>query len=170
LKIKNKIAITVIPIMIISIVLINIIFGIFFQNYVLAEEENQIKVIESSLYNFINEKSNKYLGTVNDWSHWDDTYEFAKTNNTSYIKDNLPADTYSNLDANFIIIKDKNGKTLYNKYFNLSLNEFTNFPTNFLNDLESNVGIFNSYEDESGIICLGNKFYFFAKSCRKNFT
>lgn len=164
MSVRTKITIIIIPIMLLAIILTNLAFGIFFQGFILTQETAQVKLIQTSLSSYITEKSNKYLATVNDWSHWDDTNKFANNDNSGYIDGNLTADTFINLDINFIIIKDKDDSTLYCQYFDLNKKEFSEFPINFIKDFDNNNGIFKSEEDRSGIFYFGNKFYILAKS------
>ncbi len=46
MKIKNKIAVTVIPVMLLVIIAINISYGLFFRRYIINQEKNQIRMAE----------------------------------------------------------------------------------------------------------------------------
>ena len=163
MSVRTKITIIVIPIMLVAIISINLAFGIFFQQFILSQEAAQANLIQTNLFSYITEKSDKYLATINDWSHWDDTNKFVYDNNSEYIDGNLTADTFINLDVNFIIIKDKDDSTLYCQYFDLNKKEFSIFPISFIKDFD-NYECFKLEEDEFGIFYLGNAFYFLAKS------
>ncbi len=52
---------------------------------------------------------------VPDWSAWDDTYEFMKNKSQKYIDDNLTYDTYDELNIDFLIFTDLDGRIFYSK-------------------------------------------------------
>ena len=77
MKIRSKLALIILPIIIVSIVLMNIAFGIFFEKYVVTQEANQINILKSNFDSFFEAKKQNSLGNIKDWAHWDDTYQFA---------------------------------------------------------------------------------------------
>jgi sensor domain CHASE-containing protein/nitrogen-specific signal transduction histidine kinase len=50
-----------------------------------------------------------------DWAYWDDTYEFAQDRNQAYIDSNLTDDTLDNLDLDFMVFVDLQGKIIFSK-------------------------------------------------------
>ena len=67
MKVKNKILATVIPLMILFTILMNIAFGMFFEKFILQQEDNQINIATNSLSSYINERLIKGQGNANDW-------------------------------------------------------------------------------------------------------
>jgi sensor domain CHASE-containing protein len=117
MKVKNRILITVIPVMVLFVILLNISFGMFFQNFIERQEENQISIAADSLSTYISDRLMKSQGNVNDWGHWDETYHFVETKNTEYIQNNIIESTFGNLDLNFIIFVDSDDNITYQKYY-----------------------------------------------------
>lgn len=54
-----------------------------------------------------------------DWSSWDDTYRFIEDNNKNYINSNLRNSTFAQLNINFIMIINSQGKIVFKKSFDL---------------------------------------------------
>jgi len=164
MKIKNKISIIVIPILVLAIISINITFGIFFKNYVLEQEKLQIQSSKENIASYINEKSNKYLGSVNDWAHWDDTYNFINEDNAEYIDANMMEDTYINLDLSFIVLTDKNDSIVYKQFYTYEEPGYAEFPANFFMDFDAVIKYSGIEDDTSGVFQIGDDFYFVAAS------
>jgi sensor domain CHASE-containing protein len=100
MKVKTRILLAVIPSMVLFAVLVNLAFGVFFQNFITQQEENQIAIAIDSLTTYYNDKIAKGQGSANDWGHWDDTYEFMESANPEYAADNLVESTFENLGIN----------------------------------------------------------------------
>ncbi|NCB74529.1 MAG: diguanylate cyclase [Clostridia bacterium] len=164
MKIKNKIAVTVIPVLILAIIIINIAFGVFFQNYILENEKDRIQSSEFNISSYINEKINKYVGTVNDWGHWDDTFKFINGQNNDYIALNLAESTFSNLELNFIILLNNDKTILFQRFYELDKGVFAEFPVDFSEDFVKVINYSKSDEDTSGILKIGENFYFIAST------
>ncbi len=58
-----------------------------------------------------------------DWTAWDDTYEFVKSHSKDYITSNLNKGTFTINSFNAIFICDTNGHTVWGKIFDLTTNE-----------------------------------------------
>lgn len=164
MNIKNKIAFAVIPILVLAIILINIAFGLFFQNYILENEKIKIHSSESNISSYINEKTTKYSGSANDWGHWDDTFNFIDNPNNDYIALNLMESTFSNLDLNFMLIINNDKTILYQEFYKFDEETFSEFPTGFLDDINNIINFSETSEDTSGILKVGESFYFVAST------
>lgn len=159
MKVKNKILLTVIPVIILFAMLMNIVFGIFFQNFVILQEENQIKTATDSLSTYISERLVNGQGNVKDWGNWDDTYYFIENENPDYISGNLTDTTFNNLDLNFIIIVNADNDIVYQQYFSLEENEFSEFPVKF--NIKDNQILFSKLQPfTSSIMKIGDIYYF----------
>jgi sensor domain CHASE-containing protein len=54
----------------------------------------------------------KFLDSLlNDWSAWDDTYEFVQSPSDQYISANLTISTFENNQLNFIYFTERNGRS-----------------------------------------------------------
>ena len=103
MKLRTKIALRIIPIMFVAIVLMNLSFGVFFQDFVNMLEKAQVSAARESMASYIREKLDKYTANANDWGHWDDTYFFVRGENDTYLQDNITESTFANLELNFMI-------------------------------------------------------------------
>jgi diguanylate cyclase (GGDEF)-like protein len=140
-------------------ILINITFGTFFKNFILQQENHQIDLATNSLSNYLNEQLAKGLGNVNDWGHWNDTYDFIQTQNEEYIQNNLGEDTFENLDINFIILVNQDHQILFQQYYSFEEEEFIPFPADFGN-MDDRIALFGFVEDTSSIMKIGENYYF----------
>jgi len=97
---------------------------------------------------------------ANDWSHWNDTYQFVQDGNIEFIRSNLVEETFQELDVNFIIIKDTEGNVVYAGSYDLITEEFGSISPalyNFLNPGEDIVNFESSLENKRGIVMLEGK-------------
>jgi sensor domain CHASE-containing protein len=60
---------------------------------------------------------------LKDWSVWDETYNFVKDKNNTYIEDNLQNTGLVNLNINFMVFVDSNRDIVYSKVINLNTGE-----------------------------------------------
>ncbi len=164
MKIRSKLAFIILPIILISIVLMNIMFGMFFENYVVAQKTNQIDILKENFDSFLAAKESKYLGNINDWAHWNDTLLFAESMNPDYETNNLMESTFTNLDISFFILTDNNRNIKYKRYYSFENNEFSNFPADFPDDIRAIINTFTNNDDNYGIIQIGGDYYFTAAS------
>ncbi|KJR46104.1 diguanylate cyclase/phosphodiesterase (GGDEF & EAL domains) with PAS/PAC sensor(s) [Desulfosporosinus sp. I2] len=162
---RNKITIISIVITFAFILLSNVVFSRFFSNYLENQEDAQINSSNKSAESFFYEKTMKYQGTVNDYSHWDDSYNFINDINTQqYTASNLIEDTFSNIEVNFIFFVKEDNSIWYQQYYDDIKKQFTAFPKNLPEDIEKLMRNSNPKEDVSKIIKLENQFYFIATS------
>ena len=52
-----------------------------------------------------------------DWAAWDDTYQFIKDANQSYVEKNLVEATFTDLRLNFMLFFDNQGKLVHSRFF-----------------------------------------------------
>jgi len=164
LKLRNKVLLAIVPLMLITIILINLVFGLFFQNFILEHEKSQVNSINETVSLYVSEKKDKYISTVNDWSHWDDTYNFVSNNYSQYLKENLMDDTFTNLDLSFIIYLNNDDLIIHKHFYDFDSEMTTNFPTDFFNNFDNIIRLSKLEEDTYGIYKLGNDYYFIAAS------
>lgn len=164
MKVRNKIIIIIIAITFAFVFFSNIIFSNFFSNYLGNQEDAQINSISRSVESFFNEKNVRYQGNVNDYSHWDDSYDFINNiNKQKYIESNLIEDTFLNLDVNFIFYVGTDNSIIYKQYYDKTNKKFTQFPTKLDENIEKFIRSSKS-ENISKILKLGDQFYFVAAS------
>ena len=159
---KTKIAMTIIPIIIVAIIVENLVFGLIFRNFVMESEKNQVDSSVSGISSYIKENLTKYSVTASDWGHWDDTYRYIENNNQAYIDLNMSENSFGYIDVSFIMILDKDGKLLYQRFYQQDSGLFTDFPAGFSEDVPQVTDFARAAKEPSGILKIGEAFYFVA--------
>ena len=111
--IKNKFSIFwIIIILIISFNYLS--FNYFIKSFINLEKQENNKVL-NSLMTFIDTKFKTIKITANDYSYWDDTYEFIKDQNEKYIYENFldTTTTLENVNLDFMIFMNLENKNIH---------------------------------------------------------
>ena len=164
MKMKTKILLTILPILIIGIISMNIAFGMFFQNFILQSEADKVRVSADYIYTFLEEKLTAYLGTVNDWSHWDDTYFFVENLNDSYVDLNLTESALDSINISFLIILNNDDRIMHQSYYSFEEEKITDFPPDSIKHFEKVLKFSKSAEDVTGVMSIGDSYYIVASS------
>jgi diguanylate cyclase (GGDEF)-like protein/PAS domain S-box-containing protein len=164
MSIKIKILLVIIPLMLLSVILSNIAFWLFTSDFVRQQEEVQVSIAAKSVSNYTTEKIDNYLGSVNDWAHWDDTYDFVGGRSSAYIELNLNQSTFENLDLSFLILVNDAGQIFYSLYYSQNTDEFMPFPADFSASMTDVLAYASQDSDVSFIEKIGDHYYFFAAS------
>ena len=164
MKIKWKIAMILISVVLLSNILVDIAYSMFFMNYVKGQENSQINTIKESIAAYIDSMTAKYLGNTNDWAHWDDTYDYINGDDNDYVENNLAADTFENLDVNFIIFLNKENDIINKFYYDFNTEDFSGFTDDFLDGFRDVIMMSGMEDDTSDIMYIGDKAYFIAVS------
>lgn len=164
MSIKNKILLAVIPLILLSVILSNVAFWLFTRGYIQQQEDTQVNVATKSVSNYITEKTDNYLGSVNDWAHWDDTYEFLNRRDPEYVELNLNQNTFENLDLSFLILVDQAGHIYHSLYYSLEDNSFLSFPASFSANMADVLAYSSQNSDASFLKKIGEDYYFIASS------
>lgn len=164
MNVRNKITIIIITTMVLIAVLSRIELKDFFTSYLQKQEDVQINTIRWNLESFFIERLDKYEGVLNDWAHWDDTYNYMNNNYIGFKDENLTKDTFVNLDISFVIVVEKNDLVKDKQYYNFDNKNFEEFPSTIGNHLDEIIKLSKLNEDNSGILKLGDKFYFITSS------
>lgn len=162
--VRNKITIIIITTMVLIALLSRIELRGFFTGYLQKQEEIQVNTIRWNLESFLIEKLDKYEGVLNDWAHWDDTYNYMNNNYIGFKDENLNEDTFVNLDISFVIVVEKNDLVKSKQYYNFDNKNFEEFPSNIGNQLDEIIKLSKINEDNSGILKLGDDLYFITSS------
>ncbi len=164
MSLRNKIAITIIPILLIAIICINLAFGLFFQKFILTLEDSQVSLTKENISSYAQEKKSKYIGTANDWGHWDDTYQFVNGSFADYVSLNLPESTFQNLDLSFMIYQGEDESIFFKQYYDFDLKAFSDFPAGFFDNFQAVVQYAKNQDDAFGVFELGGSFYLAAST------
>ena len=164
MSMKVKILLTVLPVMIVSILIMNMSFGIFFQDLIMSNETERIHTSALSIKAYMNEISTSFKGTVNDWAHWDDTYYFMMNQNQSYVDSNLTVSALQSINSNFLLYVNLDDSIMYEAFLNTQDEVITEFPPSLINHSNKLIDYSKHGDDTSGVIKLGDKYYFVATS------
>ena len=105
----------------------------FFLTDFLLIEQNQNKNNTETFLNVINKNIEALKNTTNDYSNWDESYEFMKNRNKKYIYENFRAgaQTLTEINLDSIIYLNLKNKVIFSQYGNEYLNsnkkEFENY-------------------------------------------
>ncbi|MEQ8170614.1 MAG: CHASE4 domain-containing protein [Candidatus Eremiobacterota bacterium] len=81
------------------------------------------------------------------WAPWDDTYNFIRNKNNTYIQRNLTADFFIMQKINIIIFTDTSGHVAYGKYFDLEKGKELHHKEKLFEDLIKNYRILTEHKD-----------------------
>jgi hypothetical protein len=114
---------------------------------------------ESNVQRAANALSNELSSlaiTTNDWSSWDDTYNFIEDANEEYIESNLVNGTFINLRLNLIMYFHSSGKVVFARAFDFRQEEESPVPEKLLSLSPSDPLLAHPDEESSirGIILL----------------
>jgi diguanylate cyclase (GGDEF)-like protein/PAS domain S-box-containing protein len=164
MQIKWKATIFVCVIILFTVGFANFAFRQFFFQYVHEQETAQVNMIKESVASYVNEKITRYGGSVNDWAHWSDPYEFMEGNDPDFVESNMPDTTFQDLGINFMIFAFNDRTIKDMRYYSYSENSFTTMPDEFQASLEDLLDVAWLSDDISCLIKIGNSFYFVASS------
>jgi diguanylate cyclase (GGDEF)-like protein/PAS domain S-box-containing protein/putative nucleotidyltransferase with HDIG domain len=164
MKVKTKILLSILPMFFIGIIVTNIAFWIFFQNFVQSTELDRIRSSASFVNVFLEEKLQSLQNTVNDWAHWDDTFYFMDDMNTGYISSNLNESSFSAIDINFMLFVNSEGIISYALNYDSSTDQITSLTSDLSEHIQPVLNFSKLSEDTSGILKIGDNYYFIASS------
>lgn len=164
MKVKTKILLSILPLFFIGIIVTNLAFGLFFQNFVQSTELDRIHSSASFVNIFLEEKLQSLQNTVNDWAHWDDTLYFMDDLNTAYVESNLTEGSFSAIDINFMLFVNREGNIRYALNYEISTDEITSLTTELSEHIQPVLEYSMLSENTSGILKIGNNYYFIASS------
>ena len=122
MSITKKTLLIVASMLAVTIVFLFLYFRFFVINdYLKLEEQYLTKNVEQST-KILNNKINSMFTTSQDWSSWDDTYNFISNGNQDYIDSNLVDENYTNLRLNFFALIDNNENIKYIGLYDLKNN------------------------------------------------
>lgn len=164
MKVKTKILLSILPLFFIGIIVTNIAFGMFFQNFIQSTEQDRIHSSASFITVYLSERLDEIQNTVNDWAHWDDTFYFIEDLNVGYVENNLTASAMSALDVNFLLFFDWDETMRYALYYNSDNGEISDLSSDFYENIQTVLDYSRLAEDTKGILKIGSDYYFVASS------
>lgn len=121
-----------------------------------AEKESSHQTVEGVL-NILNQHEENFSSRFNDWSAWDDTYDFIKDGNKRYIESNLVPAQLANLKVNLILFIHNSGRLVFGSAFDLKSKQIKPIPQEIKKHLSPNSLLINhqNINDKlSGILVL----------------
>jgi len=118
-----------------------------------TETENQYThmVLNNTLHALNNDLAT-LNNTANDWSQYDNAYDYVSGNNPNFIERSLLDATFLRLNLNLIIFTDSNGRILFAKAIDLESGKEISLSENLNNELSSLNLTQNT--DESGFVSI----------------
>ena len=147
MSITKKTLLVIVSMLSVIIILLFFCYRYFVLNdYLKLEEQYLTKNVEQST-KILNNKIDSMLTTSEDWSSWDDTYNFISNGNQDYIDSNLVDENYTNLRLNFFALIDNNENIKYIGLYDLKNNTpvevSDDFKTALLNEKNLSIMIMN---------------------------
>ena len=118
----------------------------FFLTDFLSIEKEQNRNNVETLLNVINKNIEALTNTTNDYSNWDESYEFMKNKNKKYIYENFRegAETLSEINLDSIMYLNLKNKVIFSQYGNEYLNSNKKDFENYLIEKFKNSNSVNS--------------------------
>lgn len=157
--IKANIPLFICSYLVLIVLFLFISYKIIIQDFIKLEtiqNQNNIKVILKSMNTNIENITN----ILDDYSKWDDSYNFILNQNKDYIFENFRegTNTLTDLDIDFIVYSDTKDQVLFSKYEKKSLNEKNRLFEKFI------LNKFKSENRVSTIVKFGSQYMYLVKS------
>lgn len=114
-------------------------------------EEEQVRQHATAVVGTIDGWLDGLRRTNGDWSGWDDTYAFMQDHNEGYIQSNLVDGTFIELDLNFILFADVQGRIISAHVFDLDKRKRIPLPESLRDYFLKNPDLFRHSKPESAI-------------------
>ncbi len=146
MKLRGKTLILMAVIIISLTVGFSIISQIMFVSSSVESENSYTQLTLNNTINSLNNNLDSLNDSVNDWSSWDDAYNYVSGDFPAFENRTLINESFSRLNVNFILFADNNGKIIYAKAYDRTKKEELQLPPNFEEDIKKN----NLLLDKSG--------------------
>lgn len=159
MKLKNKVILGIsILFLVMTICLLIVFYRMTIKNFELLEEEIVIKNVERSVNSISFELKN--IERINeDWAYWDDIYYYIQDLNEQYDQVNLRLESFRNINMNFFIMIDNDGKIIKTRSFDFE----NNLEYEFNEDIkESFIEQYIAGNNSDGFIILDGQPYLFS--------
>jgi signal transduction histidine kinase len=146
-------------VIIISIIAFNYLsFNYFIKSFINLEKQENNKTL-NSLITDIDAKLKAIKIIANDYSYWDDTYEFIQNENKNYIYENFrdTTTTLENVNLNFMIFMNLENKNIHTQLSkDIKIEDKDSFTKFIVNSLKGN--------EDISITKYQNNYYYIVKS------
>lgn len=150
MKLRGK-TLILMGIIILSLILSFFIISQFIStSSAIQSEDSYTELVLKNTLVSLNNDIKSLNNTVNDWSNWDDAYNYVGKNNPGFVSKSINDETFKRLDINLIIFKDKSGRVMYARAFDVKDNKEIQLPEN-LNELVSNSSLNITMDERWGL-------------------
>lgn len=123
-------------------------------NFLKLEQNNTLDNVER-VQNAVSAEQEYLDSIVQDWSCWDDTYEFIDNGNLQYINVNLQNQTLAGIKINVMVFVDESGDVVYAKSIDIDTAEEVPVPQKLLRLVEDGTLVTKEENDTiSGFVLL----------------
>lgn len=121
------------------------------QGYITLEQETVTRNMERAL-NALQEEVAFLRRTSHDYAHWDDTYDYIRGLDDSYIETNAFEVVFRNYGLNFILFVNDAGEVLYGQAFDLETGELLPVSENLLTLVTNNDALIHPRDADGNFI------------------
>ncbi|MEP2703762.1 MAG: adenylate/guanylate cyclase domain-containing protein [Roseibium sp.] len=97
----------------------------------------------------------RLFSVLEDFASWDDTYDFVRSHDESYIASNFAADTFSVPGIEFVVITDDNGDAVYTTSYNVPEERAARTHDQLKQLLSLDGDLYEDQPEEFGLITVG---------------
>jgi PAS domain S-box-containing protein len=137
MKIREK---TMIMVVVAFLCLIGILYAvtntILLSGFVNLEKQQTIRNTERAR-DILLSRNDSLNTKISDWGAWDDTYNFMKDFNRKFIEANLMLETFVNLNIDFMVFVDNDGRPVYWEGYDKKTGVEKKVPSGFLEYVRS---------------------------------
>lgn len=101
-------------------------------------EESQLRVASDSINQTLSARIKQLRSVANDWSRWEDLYDFFQGQNDTLVARLLVDKTFEKLEINFFVLIDGEGRVHFQEHYNLDLRETVKAPDHFEDQIRKN--------------------------------
>jgi len=126
-SLRQKVALlSVITIFLFVLLVYGWLHWIVLRSFKTLERKDALKEI-NTIFHIISYELGHIQRSAEDWSFWDDTYEYVQTKNKHYEESNLVPSTFVETHLNLILIADTKGKIVYEGSYDFRQNKPISF-------------------------------------------
>lgn len=160
MKIKEKVTLAIVCIGVILILTLGLVSRTFINSNIQEVEKKKAHSAMENVTGILKKEVSRVETAASDWAYWDDTYNFIKDRNISFIRKNLNGTSFSNLKVHTILFVDDKGNLVYDKTYSNDYKEVVETPKVLKDNVYLGSEILkhkNNNEIISGIVMDGQK-------------
>jgi class 3 adenylate cyclase/sensor domain CHASE-containing protein len=97
------------------------------------DAQRNVQRVEEALISDLNQLHS----LTEDWAAWDDTYQFIRDGNATYVASNFQKYAFESLRLNVLVLVNTEGEVIYSNAYDLERGEFAPVPPDVLAQLEA---------------------------------